>query len=485
MFLVGMCDIFLLLYLTALAEVEARPTSTLTVQDFIQLKESKELLEKQDHKRLAALEASKVEEAELRKKLEILTSDKERIESEKRTTELNFDSVKKQGEAELGRVKDEFVERTRQLEKKQEDARKAFEEKEAKLASQITEREIELSNQRRAAEQRAAQLAALEQRSLQLASEVQYQRSLADDARRQAEEALSEREKALEDRQKALEEAESSRQTREQALTYASEALSRAETGKKIADAALRRAQDAELERSAVRQKVQEMTQSAAAAFASNIERKIVPIEVEVTRRTFLGESKRRAVLSLLPVAYHHERVVFAPISQLELADVDGPEDLRALDIRIAGLPVTHVYRVASLPELMAVVVPLETASVSPVNEANVRSLMPTLMSVRSGAERGLGDKIRDLAVTHFLFPRDRLTQEGATLLRFSAAGFRGTGDFGEQILKGDQVVDLEGNFVGIARATNDIVMIPSLEGWRAFDIRVGGEGLASLLETF
>ena len=47
MFLVGMCDVFLLLYLTALAQMEQRPASRLTVQDYQTLKAAHELLEKQ------------------------------------------------------------------------------------------------------------------------------------------------------------------------------------------------------------------------------------------------------------------------------------------------------------------------------------------------------------------------------------------------------------------------------------------------------
>jgi hypothetical protein len=482
MFLVGMCDIFLLLYLTALAEVEARPTSALTVQDFVQLKEAKELLEKQEQARAAALQAKEREAVELRNKLAALTSDKERIESEKRKAESNFDSSKKKSEEELRRAAVEFTERAKQLEKMQEEARKAFEEKEARLATQVAERELELSNERRVAAQRAEQLAAQEQKSLQLVSEVQRQQALADEARRKAEEALSEREKALAERQKALTEAEDARQAREQALTYASQALSQAEAGKNLADVALRRAQEAELERSAARQKVQKITQSAATAFARNIEGKIVSVEVAVSRRALLGDSKRQSALSLLPIIYGNERVVFAPVSHLELSGIDDPQDLKALDIRISGQPATRVYRAASFPELLAIAVPAEVESVSPIEADNVRAFMPTLMSVRTGAERSLGDRVRELAVNHFLFPRDRLTQEGAYQLRFVTAGFRGTGDFGEQILKGDQIVDLEGNFIGIARTANDIVMIPDLDGWRAFDIGAGD--LLPLAET-
>jgi hypothetical protein len=474
MFLVGMCDIFLLLYLTALAEVEARPVSALTVQDFIQLKESKELLEKQDEGRLAALEAKEREAVDLRKKLAALMSDKQRIESEKRKTDLDFDSTKKSQE-QLQKAVADSTERAAQLEKIQEEARKAFEEREARLAARVAERELDLERHRSTAEERAKQLAAEEQKSLQLVSEVQRQQTLADEARRKAEEALVERERALA-------EAQSARQAREQALSVASQAISQAEAGKNLADVALRRAREADVERSEARERVQKITQSATTAFARNIERKIIKVDVVVTRRALLGDSKNQTVLSLLPVASGQEQVVFAPISDLGLSGIDDPQELKSLDIRVSGQSATRVYRASFLPELLAIVVPAEGGAALPVTETNARSFMPTLMAVRTGAVRGFGDKIRELATTHFLFPRDRLTQEGERNLRYSVAGLRGTGDFGEQILKGDQIVDLEGNFIGVARTANDIVIIPSLEGWRAFDIGAGE--LRSFTET-
>ncbi len=48
----------------------------------------------------------------------------------------------------------------------------------------------------------------------------------------------------------------------------------------------------------------------------------------------------------------------------------------------------------------------------------------------------------------------------------FDNEGFRGTGNFAEYIVKGDQIVDLGGNFLGFAYKKNAIVRIDNLKGW-------------------
>ena len=67
MFLVGMCDVFLLLYLTALAQVDARQLSNLTVKDYVSLKETATEKEKelQSKERLTEDTLRKLTEAQL------------------------------------------------------------------------------------------------------------------------------------------------------------------------------------------------------------------------------------------------------------------------------------------------------------------------------------------------------------------------------------------------------------------------------------
>ena len=48
----------------------------------------------------------------------------------------------------------------------------------------------------------------------------------------------------------------------------------------------------------------------------------------------------------------------------------------------------------------------------------------------------------------------------------FDNEGFRGTGNYAEYIVKGDQIVDLGGNFLGLAYKKNTILRIDNLKGW-------------------
>src|SRR5262245_33249253 len=59
MFLVGMCDVFLLLYLTAVAQVDARRISDINVKDYISLKQEHEAQEGEQRHTLAELQLSK------------------------------------------------------------------------------------------------------------------------------------------------------------------------------------------------------------------------------------------------------------------------------------------------------------------------------------------------------------------------------------------------------------------------------------------
>jgi hypothetical protein len=318
---------------------------------------------------------------------------------------------------------------------------------------------------------------------VQLRSHIEQQQALVDEAKKTADEALADKVKALQERQQALAEADQARKAREQALAYASQAISRAESGNELADVALRRAREAEQERLEARDRVKRITQSAATAFERNVKAKIVSVETAVARRAVLGESVRRATLKLLPVQFGEESVLFTPLAHLGLADVDDASDVKVIEIRVDGQRTTRVYHSRNVPDLLAIVAPLQKASVLPLRDTSVPSLMPTLMAIRSGAGVKIGDRIRELSATHFLFPRDRLIEDRDQHLRLAVDGFRGTGDFGEQILMGDQIVDLDGNFIGLATSVNEVTVISSLDQWQSFDIENGGT--ASLLESF
>ncbi len=80
-------------------------------------------------------------------------------------------------------------------------------------------------------------------------------------------------------------------------------------------------------------------------------------------------------------------------------------------------------------------------------------------------------DKIRGISRDFFVFKRDQLLMITTDEFYFDNEGFRGTGNYAEYIVKGDQIVDLEGNFFGFAYKKNKILRIDSLEGWHGFSI--------------
>jgi hypothetical protein len=96
---------------------------------------------------------------------------------------------------------------------------------------------------------------------------------------------------------------------------------------------------------------------------------------------------------------------------------------------------------------------------------------MPVLFSIRSQKISGVMDRMRGISNDFFIFKRDQLLMITTDEFYFEHEGFRGTGNYAEYIVEGDQIVDLEGNFFGFAYKKNKILRIDSLEGWHEFSI--------------
>jgi hypothetical protein len=96
---------------------------------------------------------------------------------------------------------------------------------------------------------------------------------------------------------------------------------------------------------------------------------------------------------------------------------------------------------------------------------------MPVLFSIRSQKRLGVMDRIRGISRDFFIFKRDHLLMITKDEFYFDNKGFRGTGNYAEYIVKGDQIVDLEGNFIGFAYKKNKILRIDNLKGWHEFSI--------------
>ena len=68
---------------------------------------------------------------------------------------------------------------------------------------------------------------------------------------------------------------------------------------------------------------------------------------------------------------------------------------------------------------------------------------MPVLFSIRSQKTLGTMDRIRGVSNDYFIFKRDHLQMMTEDEFSFDNEGFRGTGNYAEYIVKGDQIVDL------------------------------------------
>ncbi len=455
MFLVGMCDVFLLLYLTAVAQVDARRVSDITVKDYISLKQQSETKEGERRHTLQELQATK----------------KEAEESVARVREL--EALLQSSEREKA-DDDERVKAARsKLEQAAREAEKAREEAEAAKV-----REVELTT---ASEQERAKAAAAREEAERLRAELERQ---AEEARKRAEEAERLAKQAAADAQAAREETARANQEKSEAA-HRAEVSERnaalASTASRIAQQqaagaqleATREHEEAERaskERQKVQQQIQAIVQPAARAYKSNIENKLIELTIILERKGIFGTSKDRTTLSVLPVAYGAAQVVFVPRQQVGLENDLDPDTVRRLEFRAGGSQGTALYVSRNAPEVVAI----ELANVSVAAEplSSISSLlMPTLIALRNKSRMGLGDRIRSLSEDYFVFKRDHLRRQEAGALRYEENGLRGTGDYAEYLISGDQIVDLNGKFIGIAAKDNLLRQINELASWQRIEL--------------
>jgi hypothetical protein len=183
-----------------------------------------------------------------------------------------------------------------------------------------------------------------------------------------------------------------------------------------------------------------------------------------VESKGLFGRTKDKKTFSSVPIRFGKKRVVFVPREQLELS-----ADVVSLSATLGGEDQFQSLVISETDSSLIGLVfegPGPAASLLPGVGPLDKLYMPTLIAVRNGTPLGVTDRLRRVGRHYFPFERDRLTREGARSLRFRAQGFRGTGDFAEYLVRGDQVVDLEGNLVGIVTDENRINVI-SLSEWK------------------
>ena len=475
MFLVGMCDIFLILYLTSLSQVSPFNNSFLTVDDYNKLKEAKI---QADHDS----EISKGYVLELKTKVSVLDKEKEqalqliltaKAETEKAMQLVSIEKEKAaQTEIALSKTISKKEELNKLIQKSQENEQNAV-----KIAKE-TRMESEKAREN-------------EQRALKVIEEMQIEaekgkeneaelRRIAREAQLKAEEARKNEEVARRIAEEERLNAEIAREKEAIALKLAENAenlkeiaLKNEAKAKKAETNALKVASVAQSETAEVKSKIKSITQTSDKAYSENILEKLTQFTITIDYEDHLEPVSRKVItMQGLPVKMGDDHVIFVPLDRIGLDSSLTPVHYISYNITANGKPVTKLYIKPGDAEIAALVIKADVKHCLPVGKTNdFSSYMPVLFSIRSQKRLGVMDRIRGISRDFFIFKRDHLLMITKDEFYFDNKGFRGTGNYAEYIVKGDQIVDLEGNFIGFAYKKNKILRIDNLKGWREFPI--------------
>ncbi len=538
MFLVGMCDIFLVLYLTTLSQVNPFNNSYLTVDDYNKLKETKiqaehdsEVSNKQilelksrlsslDKEKEHALQLILTAKTETEKVMQMVNTEKEKAAQTKialsktigRNEELNK-LVQKSQENEQNALKT--------VRKVQVESQKAR-ENEQKALKAVEEIQIEVEKVR-GSEQNALITAGKlrleaetsrknELNVLQIVKEIQVKVEKAEESehvaiktveelrlkveeakkneeemRRLAEEARLKAEDASRNEEIARKIAKEERSKAEKALESEAVALKLADNAenlkmialnneakaKKAEVNALKIASVAQSETAIVKSKIKSITQTSDKAYSENVLEKLTQFTITTNYGSRLNHVNRKVVtMQGLPVKMGDDHVIFVPLEQIGLGQFLIPEHYTLYNITANSRPVTRLYIKQGETEVAALVINSDGKHCLPVGKTHdFSSYMPVLFSIRCQKLSGVMDRIRGISSDFFIFKRDQLFMITTDEFYFENKGFRGTGNNAEYIVKGDQVVDLDGNFFGFAYKKNKVLRIDSLEEWHRFSI--------------
>ena len=468
MFLVCMCDIFLILYLTNLGQVNRDAVSDLTVADYLELKKVEGQL--------------KQNIAEQKKKLGLLDEELGQAKQE-----LVFKiSALKETERELSQKNFAEYKFNKTLETKEEKA-KRLEQK--FLAEQRAKAAAEEARQEALEQMEAEKVKALEEERLRKQKEEELRRVLADlkvekkrlEAARLETQQLAERKEEAERlRLKAEVNLKVSRSHTKVARQKEKAAKDEAKIASTIAQESKVKAQRAEeaAEIAMVREEqAKEVLSTVVApkeqAYVSHVKNRIVPLTVSArSENVILGSTEDEEELKGVITAIYGTQVVFVPREDSGVPDKDDVERSESYFVSIDGVPVTRLLVLPGEDRVIGFVVPTRKTLKLPKQDMSklVNGLMPTLFAIRNQGPRRLSDRLRGLSEDFFVFKRERLA-DTETGFRYKAEGFRGTGDFAERIITGDTVVDFAGEVIAVADDENSLVKIDKKAAWQVFPI--------------
>ncbi|MGR3179597.1 MAG: hypothetical protein ACUZ8E_16260 [Candidatus Anammoxibacter sp.] len=463
MFLVGMCDIFLILYLTTLSQVSPYQNSTLTVDDYNKVKEAETL---------AISETERLKE--MRLKLEIANY---ALEKEKDYALLSVQYAEIKNKTALGRIEafENEIKIGKEAEAKALEVINSEKEKVLRIENALTaalkdEEEVGKLLQS-AREEKTIALQRLEDAYLkeQIAIKNEKEALLA------AEEAKKEAEKAKKNEDKALKLAKEAQSQKEVALQNERAARSAESKALEVASAAKDEATETRLQ-------IRTITQTADNAFNENISDKLVNFTVTIEYKNLLNlVNKKEITMHGIPVKIENNYLIFVLLDQIGLRTALAPDKYVSYNITVDDNPITELYVKSGANRIAALALNSEVKHSVPLGKIDkFSSYMPVLISIHSRDELSVMDRIRKLSGNFFIFKRDHLRMISDDELYYGNEGIRGTRDFAEYIKKGDHIVDLGGNFIGLAYKKNTIIRINQIDGWHKITInKTSARGLA------
>ncbi len=491
MFLVVMCDIFLILYLTTLSQVNPFHNSFLTVDDYNKLKEAKVQAEQDSEKSHAqtvelkneitvldkqkekALQSTLSAKDEAKKAMQLIEIEKEKVVQSE--IKLSQTISEKEEFNKLLKISQENEQKTLEIVKELETESKKAKEREESAAKVIEKKQIEIEKARekelqvlqivKAVKIDAEKAREEEQQALKLAEELRLQaeeaRKSEEIARKIAEEERLAAAKARENEKIALDLAESANNQKEIALKNA-------DTARKAEANALQVASIAQGETAKVKSKIQSIIQPSDKAYNENIIDKLVQFTITIDYEDRLNRINNKVItMQGLPVKIGDDYILIVPLDQIGLDPSTTHDNYISFNITVNDNPVTTLYVKSGEAKVAALVIEDEVEHCLPVSETDgFSSFMPVMFSIRNQTPLGTMDRIRGISNDYFIFKRDHLLMITKDEFSFGNEGFRGTGNYAEYIVKGDQVVDLGGNFLGLAYKKNTILRIDNLKGW-------------------
>lgn len=456
MFLIAMCDLFLILYLTVLVQHGGRKPSKITLEDYKSVKASEEVL------------SSRLQE--MQQKVALLEEERERLARAEAASERELDAVLKEKsghEQELSDLNETIEELSKHVkisEKEREEVLKEQKELETRLLAAAEERQALVADV-------AAKQAVLEEARKNL--------ELAEQAARQAGE-RSEKEKAeaLEAARVAKEQAElaearaellgaqldAARERTHQVRLKVDEVL----TDKKIAETraslAQNRALQAEERAATVSTELKTVNQNPDKAYRGQVFPKLQRILVVADKNEVFSGGPKQYESVGLPSVIMDRQVLFQHGPELGLRPASR---YKTLSVSIGGMEVREIFYSAST-SIVGLITPEGNPSPQPEPDT---SMTPHLLAVRNNAALGLMNRIRDIRRDYFPFAREKLSADGEARMRYSQQGIRGTGDYATQILKGDQIANLAGELIGVAEDENLIVSPRKLNDWQKLSL--------------